>query len=72
MYEDKTQEAIQWRLRADNWQHNPEMELVAQRLERDPDDPKITATMRTQLAYYRADKDAAKAEGRDVQVSGVR
>lgn len=56
------QEAIQRRLRAESWHHDPDMERVIQWLEADPDDPRITSGLRIGAALYRESKAAFMAE----------
>jgi hypothetical protein len=63
---EQTQEEIQAGLRADGWQHDPQMEAVLRRLERNPDDAAVAGTLRMAAGMYREGKQAAQRAGRDV------
>ncbi len=62
---EPTQDQIQLQLRADGWTYDPQLERVIQRLEANPDDTSM-ASLRMQVGYYKAGRDAARRAGRDV------
>jgi len=60
--EASDQDKVQRRLRAESWRPDADMEVIVARLAADPDDPRITPTMRMSSALYREAKAAAMAE----------
>ncbi len=64
--EPTDQDAIQQQLRAYAWRHDPQLEQLVERLERNPDDPAIAGSLRMQVGYYRQNKEAARRAGRPV------
>ncbi len=61
---EPTPEEIQQQLRADAWRHDPQLEQVVERLERNPDDPALAGSLRMQVGYYKQGREAARRAGR--------
>lgn len=60
------QAKIQERLAADAFRYSPEMEAAIARLEKNPDDARMSGSMRLSTAFYLESKNAARRLGRDV------